>query len=662
MNRPRFRAALSLALLLALVACKPVDAPTQPKAKGTPAASTVSLRNDATAQLTGVASAPSGLVAAGGLNMVAAGGMNLVAAGGLNMVAAGGMNVISQNGASYALAQVSAAAGLSQRPLAGAEVVLVDAQGRPVAGVQPVKTDAKGRYTFPTVPGAGTYGVLVAVTQNGKDAALRTFAKTSPDGATANVDVGTSLVAAAVLAPGKGIPPTIDLAGFRDAAGKVAANMAAEDVPDLADFKAMAAQIERLGAKIEEVRAAVTQLGVVLARVEGKLDDANDKLDAILDAVKPSPSPSPTPVPGPAIAAVDHAEAAPGTDVRLTGTGFAPQVGGNAVTFGGVAGTVKAATATALTVEVPAGAEAGPITLTVGGLTATAAAAFKPVASGHILAEYAVGDAPKGLAIAPDGLVWVTNETSGDLSRVTPAGEVLAPIVLGGSPQHNAVDADGVHYAAIAGRNEVVRHGADGARLGVVSTAAVPLCIAFGPGPVAWITSYFGNQVAGRKPDGTVVADTALEGHLVGISVAPDGRVWAVNQQQSRVEVLAADGAALPGARYAVGAAPVGVAHDAAGNAWVVSQGAGNVTKLAPDGQVLGTFAVGRGPQFVVFDRQGHAWVTNQESHDVTRLNADGSAPLTVPVRKNPVAIALDPQGNLWIACRGDDKVVKIAP
>ena len=644
----RTRLALAVLLVAALAACKNPATPTSPKAKGSPAAGAISLRNDATAQLTGVASAPAGIVAAGGMNLVAAGGLNLVAAGGLNLRP------------TYALAQISGPAGLTQRPLAGAEVVLVDAQGRPVAGVPPVKTDARGRYTFPTVPGAGTYAVLVAVTQNGKQAALRTFVKTATEGATADLDVGSSLVAAAVLAAGDGVPARLDLAAFRAAAEQVAAGMAADDVPDLADFKAMFAQVERLASKLEAVHQAISGLGVQLARLEDKLDQANDKLDDLLDAVKPSPSPTATP--GPAIAAIDHAEAAPGTDVRLTGTGFAAVATANAVTFGGVAGTVKAATATSLVVEVPAGAKAGPIAVTVAGLTATAGAAFKPATTGHILGEYAVGDGPKGVAVGADGLVWVTNEVSGDLSRITPAGEVLAPIVLGGKPQHNAVDEAGVHYAAIAGRNEVVRHGADGARLSTVPTAAVPLCIAFGPGPVAWITSYTGKQVGGRKPDGTVVADTILEGALVGVSVAPDGRIWAVNQAQSRVEVLAANGAASETARYAVGAAPVGVAHDRSGNAWVVNQGGGSVTKLAPDGTVLGTFAVGLSPQFVAFDRSGHAWVTNQDSHDVTRLNADGSAPLTVPVRKHPIAIALDPQGNLWVACRGDDKVIKLAP
>ncbi len=59
-----------------------------------------------------------------------------------------------------------------------------------------------------------------------------------------------------------------------------------------------------------------------------------------------------------------------GTPVTITGTGFAPTPGGNGVTFNGVAGIVSAATATTLTVAVPAGATTGRIGVAVAGKSA----------------------------------------------------------------------------------------------------------------------------------------------------------------------------------------------------------------------------------------------------------------------------------------------------
>ena len=71
-----------------------------------------------------------------------------------------------------------------------------------------------------------------------------------------------------------------------------------------------------------------------------------------------------------------------GTVVAINGTGFSPAASTNAVTFGGVAGTVIAATANALSVTVPSGAATGRIAVTVGGNTATSAQDFVVAVAG----------------------------------------------------------------------------------------------------------------------------------------------------------------------------------------------------------------------------------------------------------------------------------------
>lgn len=85
------------------------------------------------------------------------------------------------------------------------------------------------------------------------------------------------------------------------------------------------------------------------------------------------------PPPGvPFVAGFTPTIARPGATVTITGTNFSSTLGSNIVFFGAVQATVVSASATNLVVTVPSGATFGPITETVGGLTAYASTPFVP--------------------------------------------------------------------------------------------------------------------------------------------------------------------------------------------------------------------------------------------------------------------------------------------
>lgn len=71
--------------------------------------------------------------------------------------------------------------------------------------------------------------------------------------------------------------------------------------------------------------------------------------------------------------------ALPGATVTITGKNFSSTATGNVVSFNGVSATVTSATETTLVVAVPEGATAGPISVTVDGVTATSSASFTPL-------------------------------------------------------------------------------------------------------------------------------------------------------------------------------------------------------------------------------------------------------------------------------------------
>lgn len=87
-------------------------------------------------------------------------------------------------------------------------------------------------------------------------------------------------------------------------------------------------------------------------------------------------------VPVPTITSLSATSGKPGDSITITGTNFSTTLADNIVWFGGVKGTVAAATATQLTVTVPAGAAYGPVTVQVGGRGASSMQLFVPTFAG----------------------------------------------------------------------------------------------------------------------------------------------------------------------------------------------------------------------------------------------------------------------------------------
>ncbi|MFY2557227.1 pre-peptidase C-terminal domain-containing protein [Corallococcus terminator] len=96
---------------------------------------------------------------------------------------------------------------------------------------------------------------------------------------------------------------------------------------------------------------------------------------------------------------------APGSEVILTGTGFSTTPASNSVLFHGVAAVVTAASAQRLVVTVPASATTGPVSVTVGGVTATSHEDFEVAAqgSGPTLTGFSPVGGPVGTTVTITG-------------------------------------------------------------------------------------------------------------------------------------------------------------------------------------------------------------------------------------------------------------------
>jgi gliding motility-associated-like protein len=135
-----------------------------------------------------------------------------------------------------------------------------------------------------------------------------------------------------------------------------------------------------------------------------------------------------------------------GISVTIYGTNLGPSPSDNIVLFGTVTATITAATATQLTVIVPAGATTQPISVTVNGLTSTSIASFTVTIPPAII-SFSPASGPVGSTVTISGSNFSSNisnnivkfgtvqsavisATTNQLSVIVPAGATTQPIYV----------------------------------------------------------------------------------------------------------------------------------------------------------------------------------------------------------------------------------------
>lgn len=188
------------------------------------------------------------------------------------------------------------------------------------------------------------------------------------------------------------------------------------------------------------------------------------------------------------------------------------------------------------------------------------------LSSGSLVADVSIGSTsgslvnPVGLAIAPDGSVWVSN--TGNATVVRFGAEQLA---ASGSPVPEVTLSD------------------DGSM-----TIDGPAGIAFDAVGTLWVASRFTDRVVGYTDPGSlrgalnaspdIIIDSNTDGVATldaptGLAFDEEGDLWVTTEGNTLVEYapeqLETSGAPLPGVILTGLAGPTGLAFDAAGNLWV---------------------------------------------------------------------------------------------
>ena len=254
---------------------------------------------------------------------------------------------------------------------------------------------------------------------------------------------------------------------------------------------------------------------------------------------------------------------------------------------------------------------------------------------------------PYGVAIGPDGDVWVADTGRDQIAEFTPSGRLMTSFGGGlDQPQAVAVGAAGDVWVADTGHDRVVEFS-----------------------PTGHVLAGFGS--AGSRP-----------GQLdqpVALAVSASGDVWVADQGNSRVEEFSASGRYLAAISVPT---PAGVALEASGDLWVSSPSyaAGNtVDEFSATGRPLESFGttqagygdlgdtggIAIGPAGRVYVAQpDYGWVSvfTPDGHFYTEFGLRSDAAQADEDLEFPQGLAVTPAGQVWVADSGNNRIAEFGP
>jgi sugar lactone lactonase YvrE len=286
--------------------------------------------------------------------------------------------------------------------------------------------------------------------------------------------------------------------------------------------------------------------------------------------------------------------------------------------------------------------------------TATPASALVEVAAGGGAADPADGgnatDAhlgwPTGLAVAPDGTIWIVDSNAGTLLKVTPDGLIHSVASGMYGPQGMCLTSDGRPYIAERGQNRVVTTTGNG---GVKAVAGDAYHADFrgdgGPAKQAYLSQPY-----------DVVSDAA--GNLY-IADTTNQRVRFIDAQTNKISTIAGNGTqGFSGdngpATDAELSSPEALAVDPAGTVlFIADYGDSHLRRVDLVTGIITTVA-GSGAGSVAYDPLLTALQVAPTRLIAVALDAQGNVYLPVFFTdKGQMVMRMDPAGNLTVVAGG---------
>ena len=262
-----------------------------------------------------------------------------------------------------------------------------------------------------------------------------------------------------------------------------------------------------------------------------------------------------------------------------------------------------------------------------------------------------------GIALGPDGNLWVAEYGSSSVARITPAGQLVQRYVVGANPTSLAVGPGGRVWVSVTGADKLVSFHALAAVPSehVVDTSPESDC-----GPVAIVPGDNGRMYFSLPNDGVTCA-AATPSRIGYVNNDGSGRLTATTASAPRstsstppagkLFVPDFDGTASAAcrrrsrsqSRWVAGSLLDGIAADGTGSLWVTRFTTGNNLVRFPaafnDGDLATPFATGLvNPFGIVYGGDGRMYVAGDERAEIARVTGDGRSSSVLRSGVQPLA------------------------
>jgi virginiamycin B lyase len=265
-------------------------------------------------------------------------------------------------------------------------------------------------------------------------------------------------------------------------------------------------------------------------------------------------------------------------------------------------------------------------------------------------------DMPTAVAVAPDGSVWFSIDSSdavgvvrgGRVERIVKGTRSIEPIGIAVDAKGKVwvTDAATVSIVAVSASGEVqsVKLGTPIARLGRI-TAAPDGSVWFAESTAYSITQLKNGALTRHPVD-------SVRGGPYGVAVAGDGAVWATLQSSNSLLRIAPDGQMTEHPIPTPSVTPTDVAVDGSGAVWFLEFRADRIGRF--QGGKFAEFAVPEakaGLTGLAIAPDGAVWFGMLRKGSIGRLRDGKFTQFRLPREgARPYSVAVDQSGNVWYA------------
>lgn len=299
---------------------------------------------------------------------------------------------------------------------------------------------------------------------------------------------------------------------------------------------------------------------------------------------------------------------------------------------------------------------------------------------------------PTGTTLGPDGNIWFTNQTSGQIGTLDAISHALTTVTLR--------DPDSMPTGITSGPDGRIwfTEQANG-KIGAVtlpgdtvteypSTGLTPTSITTGPDGALWYTLPGSNAIGRMTPAGAAAVYPLLTpaASPASITLGTDGNLWFTESAVGQIGQITPAGLvtewAIPTPSGGVMPVPQGILATPDGTLWVADSANGQLVKITPPAPgttaahlartapALLVFATvqlpgGSAPLTLALDASGNVWAVDSGTGQMSSVTPDGTVTnFTLPtsIAELVAGATLGPDGSIYLAVPGGNIIVQFIP